>query len=71
MLAEAIGGDPAQVPEAARIGAFERWDSLAHMRLILAIEQRIGRLLDADEAVAVECLDDVARLLGAGRNPPR
>lgn len=68
LLADAIGADPALVPQDARIGVFERWDSLAHLRLILALEQRIGRQLDADEAIAVECLDDVARLLN-GRAP--
>jgi acyl carrier protein len=51
------------IPTDARIGIFERWDSLAHMRLILALEQQIGRLLDPDEAITVESLDDVARLL--------
>jgi acyl carrier protein len=69
MLADAIGSDPAQVPETARIGLFERWDSLAHLRLLLAIEQRIGRPLEPDEAVAIESLDDVARLLDAAQNP--
>jgi acyl carrier protein len=63
LLADAIGADPAQVPPDARIGTFERWDSLAHLRLILAMEQQLGRQLDPDEAVAVECLADVARLL--------
>ena len=66
LLAEAISAEPALVPAEARIGAFERWDSLAHLRLILALEARIGRLLDPDEAVAIECLDDVARLLDLG-----
>ena len=68
LLADAIGGEPALVPQDARIGVFERWDSLAHLRLILAVEQQIGRQLDPDEAIAVEFLDDVARLLN-GRAP--
>lgn len=63
MLSDAIGTDVALVPEDARIGIFERWDSLAHMRLILAVEQQIGRLLDPDEAVRIECLEDIARIL--------
>jgi acyl carrier protein len=63
LLADAIGAEPAMIPTDARIGIFERWDSLAHMRLILALEQQIGRLLDPDEAITVESLDDVARLL--------
>jgi acyl carrier protein len=65
LLADAISAELALVPEDARIGVFERWDSLAHMRLILALEAHIGRLLDPDEAIAIECLDDVARLLNS------
>ena len=34
------------IPDDVRIGTFERWDSLAHLRLVLAIEQKIGRQLD-------------------------
>jgi len=63
LLAEAIGAEPGAVPEGARIGTFERWDSLAHLRLILALEKRIGRELDPDEAVEIEGLEDVAALL--------
>jgi acyl carrier protein len=63
LLADAIRGHVDAVPKDARIGAFERWDSLAHMHLLLAIEQRIGRQLDAEEVVRIECLADVAALL--------
>jgi acyl carrier protein len=63
LLAEAIGAEPAAVPGGARIGRFERWDSLAHLRLMLALETKIGRQLDPDEAVRIETLEDVARLL--------
>lgn len=69
LLADAISADLALIPPEARIGAFERWDSLAHMRLILALEECIGRPLDPDEAVAIECLDDVARILNSGQRP--
>jgi acyl carrier protein len=65
LLAEAISADPAAVPEDARIGSFERWDSLAHMRLILGLEQQVGRELDIDEVLRIECLDDVRTILQA------
>jgi acyl carrier protein len=63
LLADAIGAEVATVPEDAQIGQFERWDSLVHIRLLLSLEERIGRLLDPDEAVRIESLRDVARLL--------
>jgi acyl carrier protein len=63
LLAEAIDADVAAVPDNAKIGLFERWDSLAHMRLVLAIEQRMQRQLDADEVVKIETVADIANLL--------
>jgi acyl carrier protein len=47
----------------------EQWDSLAHLRLLLAIEAKIGRLLDPDEIMRIETLDDVVALLN--RKSPR
>ena len=70
LLAEAIHADAATVPDGARIGGFERWDSLAHLRLILALEEIIGRRLHPDEAVEIESLQDVAALL-TRPNAPR
>ncbi|HLQ90522.1 MAG TPA: hypothetical protein VK148_10850 [Xanthobacteraceae bacterium] len=63
LLADAITVEIDVVPDNARIGHFERWDSLVHMRLLLSVEKRIGRQLDPDEAVRVECLSDIAALL--------
>jgi acyl carrier protein len=63
LLAEAANCDSKMIADDVRIGTFERWDSLAHLRLVLAIEEQIGRLLDPDEAVRIESLADVAALL--------
>ena len=63
LLAEAANCDSAMIPDDVRIGGFERWDSLTHLRLVLAIEQQLGRELDPDEAVRIESLADVAALL--------
>jgi acyl carrier protein len=63
LLAEAASCDAAAISDDVRIGRFDRWDSLAHLRLVLGIEQRIGRQLDPDEAVRIESLADIAALL--------
>jgi acyl carrier protein len=63
LLAEAIHANPETIPDEARIGSFERWDSLAHMHLLLGLEERLGRRLDPDEAVRIECIADVATML--------
>jgi acyl carrier protein len=64
LLAQAVNCDAASIPDDVRIGGFEAWDSLAHLRLVLGIEQKIGRQLDADEAIRIESLQDIAALLG-------
>ncbi len=42
LLAAAMEMDPADVPDDAAIGRVKNWDSLAHMRLITALEEYIG-----------------------------
>jgi acyl carrier protein len=64
LLADAVSCETAAIPDDVRIGGFDAWDSLAHLRLVLGIEQKIGRLLDADEAIRIESLQDIAALLG-------
>jgi acyl carrier protein len=65
LLAEATDAAVAAVPDDARIGSFERWDSLAHMRLLLALEEQIGRQLDPDETETIESLEDIVTILNA------
>ena len=64
LLAQAANCEAAGIPDYVRIGHLAQWDSLAHLRLVLGIEQRIGRELDPDEAVQIESLADIAALLG-------
>jgi len=67
LLAEAANCDAATIADDVRIGQFERWDSLAHLRLVLAIEGQIGRQLDPDESVRIETIPDIAALLSPTR----
>lgn len=39
------------------------WDSLAHMRLILAIEEKLGRELEPETLVEIMSVEDIARIL--------
>ena len=64
LLSEATGQHVDNVPLYATMGELQGWDSLAHMRLALAIEERLARPLDGHEIVTIRSLADVARLLG-------
>ena len=65
LLAEATNSNTSEIPTDARIGRCRGWDSLAHLRLVLAIERQIGRQLDPDEAIRIETLADITTLLAS------
>lgn len=64
LLADALAIDAGAIDDSARIGSIDQWDSLAHMRLLTAIEEKLGQPLDAVTAAGIESLADVARVLG-------
>jgi acyl carrier protein len=44
-------------------GRTESWDSVAHMQLILALEEAFGIALDGDDVVAMSTYGEVFRIL--------
>ncbi|MCZ6773326.1 MAG: phosphopantetheine-binding protein [Proteobacteria bacterium] len=63
LLANALQMNVDELESDAAIGRTERWDSLAHMNLILALEQYLGQPLDTDTMLAIESLADIIALL--------
>ena len=59
----AIGLESSELAADTAIGVTERWDSLAHMRIILGLEERLERQLTAEEVVEIATLKDVEQLL--------
>ncbi len=49
LLAEALGLAPSKVSESTNLETCEAWDSLAHFRVIAAIEEALGRSLSTQE----------------------
>ena len=67
LVAEALLLAPEAIDDGTALGITTQWDSLAHMRLILALEERLGRQLGPQDIVGIACLGDVVALLG-GKN---
>lgn len=65
LLATAVNQVPEEVPDNAMIGGLEGWDSLAHIRLIVALEGHLGRSLTTDEVVSISSLESIARVMGS------
>lgn len=51
------------VPPDAMLGNPPEWDSLAHMRLVLALEEKSGRPLSPAQIVSLATLADLEALL--------
>jgi len=62
-MAEAFAVEASSIGPEASIGTLDAWDSLAHMRLILALEDHLGEQLDADVVVEIDSFSDVERVL--------
>ena len=69
LLASAMEMDAADIPDDAAIGRLDNWDSLAHMRLIMALEQHMGAPLTPDTVVGLGSLADVVTVLEEGQLP--
>lgn len=64
VLAAAVGTPPESLAEDASIVTLAAWDSLAHVKLMTAIEEALGRKLSSDEVVGIRSLADIVALLG-------
>ena len=69
MLGEALSRAPEEIPEDATIGQTQGWDSLAHLRLLLALEEKLGTELPGTVVVAIKSLEDVQSLIDTGALP--
>lgn len=63
LIADALGLPVEDIDRSTTLEATPEWDSLAHMRLALAIEAQIGRELSAEEILSIESLSDVEAMI--------
>ena len=66
LLASVLEIEAAEIADDAGIGQLAGWNSLAHMRLIMAMEADMGRPLSPGNVVAIGSLRDVATVLAGG-----
>jgi len=66
LVAKALGIQLSEVDETTALGITPQWDSLAHMRLILAVEKKLNKKLGPEEIVGLTGIQDVIDLLMTG-----
>ena len=48
-----------QVDDELAVGDIPEWDSLAHMRIISALETELGVVLDIEQTLEIEDVEDI------------
>ena len=69
LLAQAVNRSESDIPDDAMIDNFDAWDSLAHMRLLTALEEKLGKRLPPTMVVSIRCLKDIDAVLASGTLP--
>lgn len=63
VIAGVLGCRPQDVPADAPVGSLPQWDSIAHLSIILAFEEKLGRQLSPDEVGSLKTVSSLADLL--------
>lgn len=67
LLAAVLDMEAADIADDAGFGDLASWDSLAHMRLIMAMEAHMSTPLSPGNVVAIASLVDIATVLEGGQ----
>ena len=63
IVAEATKIPPDALPEDANVATLPAWDSIAHIGVILGLEEKLGGQLSPEMIVSVTSLESIAALL--------
>ena len=61
VVAETFGVDPAGLTVDSSPGSVAGWDSMGHLRLVMAVESRFGVRFQTDEIGRMKTIDDICR----------
>ena len=63
ILGEALSLDYKEITEDASPVSYENWDSLNHVKLILIIENEIGRKMQTNEILSINSLESIKKVI--------
>jgi len=69
LVARALERSVDEIGEDSSIETLDAWDSLGHMKIILEIEQTLGKELKTAEILSVETVRDIDRLISMNHGP--
>jgi len=59
LVANTLGVATDQIHDELAVGEIPEWDSLAHMRIITALEVDFGVVLDIEQTLDIEDVEDI------------
>lgn len=59
LIAKILGVSLDVVEDELAVGDIPEWDSLAHMRIIAALESDLGVVLDIEQTLEIEDVEDI------------
>ena len=59
LIAKVLNVSVSVVDDALAVGDIPEWDSLAHMRIIAALESDLGVVLDIEQTLEIEDVEDI------------
>lgn len=68
-LADVLDAEPITLCDTTRADAVEGWDSIAHIRLLIALEREFGFEFASDEAAGLEHVGALVDLVQAKLGP--
>ncbi len=67
LVAEALEVEVTEIEDESNLDNLEAWDSLAHMRVVQGLEEKLGGTLSAHDIVSIYGVSDVVEILGRGQ----
>lgn len=59
ILAREWDVSPLEIPDTAALNQFEKWDSLGHIKIMLALEEELDLVLDPDVVQSLSSLPKI------------
>ncbi len=68
MLAAALGMPVEEIPDDARQGEFEKWDSVRHLNFVVELEKKFDIEFEPEEIAEMLSLDEAASAVDGKRS---
>src|SRR5262249_7508227 len=70
VIAQALNVEPSRIDQHSSMATMKEWDSLGHLQVCLAVQERFGVVLDLDAIAEAPSVPALRALIHRSRPPP-